>query len=152
MLRQEDKLSKLVTSGVTALGYELVGIEQLSQGRHSLLRIYIDSDRGITLDDCEKVGRQLGAILEVEDPIRGQYNLEVSSPGLDRPLYTAAHFERFIGQQVKLRLHRPVDGQRKFKGTIAGVDGTRIQIALEGDRVLELELEEIEHANLIPVF
>ncbi|MDH5572543.1 MAG: ribosome maturation factor RimP [Gammaproteobacteria bacterium] len=142
----------MVTSGVTALGYELVGIEQLSQGRHSLLRIYIDSERGITLDDCEKVGRQLGAILEVEDPIRGQYNLEVSSPGLDRPLYTAAHFERFIGQQVKLRLHRPVDGQRKFKGTIAGVDGTRIQIALEGDRVLELELEEIEHANLIPVF
>ena len=152
MLRQEDKLSKLVTSGVTALGYELVGIEQLSQGRHSVVRIYIDSERGITLDDCDKVGRQLGAILEVEDPIRGQYNLEISSPGLDRPLFTAAHFERFIGQQVSLRLHRPKESQRKFKGKIEGVDGSRIQLLLNGDKVLELELDEIEKANLIPVF
>ena len=152
MLRQEDKLSKLVTSGVTALGYELVGIEQLSQGRHSVVRIYIDSERGITLDDCDKVGRQIGAILEVEDPIRGQYNLEISSPGLDRPLFTLAHFERFIGKQVSLRLHRPMEGQRKFKGIIEGVEGSRIQIALENEKVLELELDEIEKANLIPVF
>lgn len=152
MLRQEDKLTQLVTSTVTALGYELVGVEYLPQGKHSVLRVFIDSENGVVLGDCEKVSHQLSGVLEVEDPIRGQYNLEVSSPGLDRPLFTLEHFERFIGKQVKLRLHRPLEGQRKFKGVIEAVENSRIQITLEGDQVLELELDEIEKANLIPEF
>jgi ribosome maturation factor RimP len=150
MLRQEDKLTKLVTSTVTALGYELAGVEYLSQGKHSLLRVYIDAEEGIMLADCEKVSHQLSGVLEVEDPIRGQYSLEVSSPGLDRPLFTAEQFARFAGKKVKLKLYRPVEGQRKFNGVIASVEDSRINITLEGDRVLELELDEIEKANLIP--
>ncbi|HEB56511.1 MAG TPA: ribosome maturation factor RimP [Gammaproteobacteria bacterium] len=146
----EEKLTRLVTSAVEALGLELVGVEYLAQGAHSMLRVYIDSEQGITLDDCSRVSHQLSGVLEVEDPIRGKYNLEVSSPGLDRPLFTLTHFERFVGQGVKLRLHQPVNGQRKFKGVIAAVEDGHIQIALDDSQVLELEIDEIEKANLIP--
>ncbi|MCW9025067.1 MAG: ribosome maturation factor RimP [Gammaproteobacteria bacterium] len=150
MLRQDDKLTKLVASTVTALGYELAGVEHLAQGKHSVLRVYIDAEQGIMLADCEKVSHQLSGVLEVEDPIRGQYSLEVSSPGLDRLLFTVEQFARFTGHKVKLKLHRPVEGQRKFNGVIASVEDSHINITLEGDRVLELELDEIEKANLIP--
>ena len=146
----EDKLTRLVASAVEALGIELVGIEYLAQGAHSVLRVFIDSEQGITLDDCSKVSHQISGVLEVEDPIRGKYSLEVSSPGLDRPLFTLAHFERFIGQDVKLRLRQPLNGQRKFKGVISAVENGQIQIALDENQALELEIDEIEKANLIP--
>ncbi len=146
----EEKLARLVASAVEALGLELVGVEYLAQGAHSMLRVYIDSEQGITLDDCSRVSHQLSGVLEVEDPIRGKYNLEVSSPGLDRPLFTLAHFERFVGQEVKLRLRQPVNGQRKFKGVIEAVEDGQIQIVLNDSQALELEIDEIEKANLIP--
>jgi len=146
----EEKLARLVASAVEALGLELVGVEYFAQGAHSVLRVYIDSEQGITLDDCGRVSHQLSGVLEVEDPIRGKFNLEVSSPGLDRPLFTLAHFERFIGQAVKLRLRQPVNGQRKFKGVIEAVEDGHIQIALDDSQALELEIDEIEKANLIP--
>ena len=146
----EDKLTGLVAPAVEALGHELVGIEYLAQGAHSVLRIYIDSPEGITLDDCSRVSHQVSGVLEVEDPIRGKFNLEVSSPGLDRPLFSLAHFQRFMGKAVKLRLRQPVEGQRKFKGVIEAVENDRIQIALEDSKLLELEIDEIEKANLIP--
>lgn len=146
----EEKLARLVASAVEALGLELVGVEYLAQGAHSMLRVYIDSEQGITLDDCSRVSHQISGVLEVEDPIRGKYNLEVSSPGLDRPLFTLAHFERFVGQGVKLRLRQPVNGQRKFKGVIEAVEDEQIQIALDDSQALELEIDEIEKANLIP--
>ncbi len=145
----EGKLTGLVASAVEALGLELVGVEYLAQGAHSVLRVYIDSEQGITLDDCSRVSHQISGVLEVEDPIRGKYNLEVSSPGLDRPLFTLAHFERFAGQGVKLRLRRPVNGQRKFKGVIAAVEDGHIRIALDDSQALELEIDEVEKANLI---
>ncbi len=146
----EEKLARLVASAVEALGLELVGVDYFAQGAHSVLRVYIDSEQGITLDDCSKVSHQLSGVLEVEEPIRGKYNLEVSSPGLDRPLFTLAHFERFVGQGVKLRLRRPLNGQRKFKGVITEVEDGHIQIALDDSQALELEIDEIEKANLIP--
>ncbi len=146
----EEKLARLVASAVEALGLELVGVEYFAQGAHSVLRVYIDSEQGITLDDCGRVSHQLSGVLEVEDPIRGKFNLEVSSPGLDRPLFTLAHFERFIGQAVKLRLRQPVNGQRKFKGVIEAIEDGHIQIALDDSQALELEIDEIEKANLIP--
>ncbi len=146
----EDKLTKLVASAVEALGLELVGVEYLAQGSHSVLRVFIDSEQGITLDNCSKASHQISGVLEVEDPIRGKFNLEVSSPGLDRPLFSLAHFQRFTGRAVKLRLRQPVDGQRKFKGEIEAVENDRIQIALEDSKLLELEIDEIEKANLIP--
>ena len=146
----EEKLSRLVASAVEALGLELVGVEYIGQGAHSVLRVYIDSEQGITLDDCSRASHQISGVLEVEDPIRGKYNLEVSSPGLDRPLFSLAHFERFVGQGVKLRLRQPVKGQRKFKGIIEAVEDGHIQIALDDSQVLDLEIDEIEKANLIP--
>lgn len=150
MGRATDKLTSLIESAVTALGYELVGVEQLSQGRHSIVRVYIDSASGITLDDCERVSHQVSGVLEVEDPIRGQYNLEISSPGLDRPLFTLAHFQRFIGQEVKLRLHVPVNGRRKLVGTIAGVEDETISLQDREGGVFEIELGDIDKANLVP--
>jgi len=146
----EDKLTGLVAPAVEALGHELVGIEYLAQGAHSVLRVYIDSPEGITLDDCSRVSHQVSGVLEVEDPIRGKFNLEVSSPGLDRPLFSLAHFQQFTGKAVKLRLRQPVEGQRKFKGVIEAIENDRIQIALEDSKLLELEIDEIEKANLIP--
>ena len=102
-MKASAQLDELIRPAVVALGYELWACEYIPQGKYSLLRIYIDSEQGITLDDCEKVSGQISAILDVEDPIHGQYTLEVSSPGLDRPLYTAEHYQRYIGQMIKLK-------------------------------------------------
>ena len=112
------KVRDLIEPTVSALDLELWGIEYSVQGKYSVLRIFIESDAGITIDDCEKVSRQVSAILDVEDPIAGEYTLEVSSPGLDRRLVKATHFERFAGERVKVKLKRLVDGRRNFKGRL----------------------------------
>lgn len=148
-MQATNRLQAIIEPSVSALGYELVGVEYLPQGRHSVLRIFVDSEAGITVDDCEKVSRQISAVLDVEDPIKGQYTLEVSSPGLDRPLFTPEHYERFAGHQVKLRLHQPLEGQRKFKGLLQGMDGDEVVVEVEGGELRVLP-DEIEKANLIP--
>lgn len=146
-----DRLTELVASAVEPLGYELLGVEYLAQGRHSVLRIYIDSPDGITLDDCERASRQVSAVLDVDDPLKGQYTLEMSSPGLDRPLFTAEHFTQFIGHEVKLRLHSPLEGQRRFKALIKGVEGDVIHLtSSETDEDWQISLDNIEKANLLP--
>jgi ribosome maturation factor RimP len=146
-----DRLTELVASAVEPLGYELLGVEYLAQGRHSVLRIYIDSPDGINLDDCERASRQVSAVLDVDDPLKGQYTLEMSSPGLDRPLFTAEHFTRFIGHEVKLRLHSPLEGQRRFKALIKGVEGDVIHLtSSEMDEDWQIPLDNIEKANLLP--
>ncbi len=151
MTRVKDSLTELVASAVEPLGYELLGVEYLSQGRHSVLRVYLDSPEGITLDDCERASRQISAVLDVEDPIHGQYTLEVSSPGVDRPLFTADHYRRFQGQPVSLRTRMPVEGRRKFTGTITGVTDETVTLAdLESGEHWTLELDNIEKANLVP--
>ncbi len=150
-MRIEANLEKLLDPAVTALGYELVGIEYIPQGRRSLLRIYIDSEQGITLDDCEKVSHQVSGILDVEEPVRGEYTLEVSSPGLDRPLFKAAHYARFLGSRIRLRLVVPRSGRRKFSGTIERVEDGRVWVReQDSDELLEFGLDEIDKANLIP--
>lgn len=148
-MQATNRLQAIIEPSVSALGYELVGIEYLPQGRYSLLRVYIDSEAGITVDDCEKVSRQLSGVLDVEDPIKGQYSLEISSPGLDRPLFTPEHFARFAGQQVQVRLQQPLNGQRKFKGLLRGMDGEEVLIEIDGGELRVLP-EEIDKANLIP--
>ncbi len=151
MAQVKDSLTELVASAVEPLGYELLGVEHLSQGRHSVLRVFLDSPEGITLDDCERASRQISAVLDVEDPIRGQYTLEVSSPGVDRPLFTADHYRRFQGQPVSVRLRMPLDGRRKFSGVIAGVeDDTLILADPESGETWRLALDDIEKANLVP--
>lgn len=148
MPRESAELRKLVEPAITALGYELVGVE-FSQGKTGVLRIYIDSDEGIGVDDCSAVSHQVSGILEVEDPIRGQYSLEVSSPGLDRPLFQASDFDRFAGHQVTLRLLAPVDGQRKFKGILGGLRDGQVVIEMDKEELV-VALDEIDQARLVP--
>jgi len=148
-----DKLTQLVASAVEPLGYELLGLEYISQGHHSVIRVFIDLPRGILLEDCERASHQISAVLDVEDPISSEYSLEVSSPGLDRPLFTLAHFARFLGQAVKLRLHVPVEGRRKFSGTILGIEDDRVRIgSADSDEQWLFSMQNIEKANLIAEF
>lgn len=134
---------------MAALGYELLGIEHLAQGRHSLLRLYIDSPDGITVEDCERVSHQVSGVLEVEDPIKGQYTLEVSSPGLDRPLFKPEHYARFIGEVVSLRLVRPLGERRKFKGRLLALREDAVVVEQDGVEVV-IPLEDIDKAHLVP--
>lgn len=148
---QRADLETLFEPTLGAMGYELVGIEYQGGGRGGLLRLYIDSEQGITVDDCERVSRQVSGILDVEDPIPGQYRLEVSSPGLDRPLFRLEHYARFVGERVKLRLREPRAGRRKFAGVIERVEGGAVVIRREDDPgELVLEPADIEKANLVP--
>jgi len=136
------------------MGYELFGVELLSRGGSlggAILRVYIDAEAGITLDDCAAVSHQLSGVLDVEDPIQGHYDLEVSSPGLDRPLFTVEHFERFPGQRAKVRLATKLEGRRHFEGRLAGVRGDRLCLEVDGV-ILELPLALIESARLVPEF
>lgn len=134
---------------VLALGYELVGIEYMPQGKHSLLRVYIDSEDGITLDDCSRVSHQLSGLLDVEDVIKGQYNLEISSPGLDRPLFSAEHFQRFAGHEAKIRLSVPQGGRRNYQGILRGVQDGAVLLDMDNQQV-SVPLNAIDKANLVP--
>ena len=154
MATVQDKPSQLwalLAPVVTGLGYEWVGLELSGGGRHALLRIYIDHPPGgVTVEDCERVSRQISAVLDVEDPIRGQYTLEVSSPGLDRPLFTAAHFERYAGEQVKLQLQVPLDGHRKLAGRLVGLEGESVVVQGEDEQSWRIPLHQIAKARLVP--
>ena len=148
MPRESAELRKLLEPVVSALGFELVGVEFVS-GRRGLLRLYIDSEDGVTIDDCQAVSHQVSGLLDVEDSIQGQYSLEVSSPGLDRPLFRAADFERFAGHEVSLRLVAPVEGRRKFRGVLLGLRDGRVVVQVE-EQELVVALEEIDAARLVP--
>ncbi|MEQ8315193.1 MAG: ribosome maturation factor RimP [Gammaproteobacteria bacterium] len=148
MKKSEATIGGLIEPTVNALGLELWGIEHVSQGKFSTLRIYIESDAGITVDDCEKVSRQVSAILDVEDPISGEYTLEVSSPGLDRPLFSLEQFESFAGSEVSVRLRSPLDGRRKFKGIITEVSEGTVCIEVDGE-TFSLPHAEVEKANIV---
>jgi ribosome maturation factor RimP len=134
------------------MGYEVVGVELAGSGeRGRVLRVYIDQEEGITLDDCAAVSHQLSGVLDVEDPIREHYRLEVSSPGLDRPLFTPAQFERFAGHEVRIRLARLIDRRRKLSGVLRGLRGDAVLVEVEGTE-LAIPLVDIESARLVPEF
>ncbi|MBD3670962.1 MAG: ribosome maturation factor RimP [Gammaproteobacteria bacterium] len=151
MRKASDKIWSLIQPVVETMDYELVGIEHLSQGRHSVLRVYIDHENGITVDDCASVSHQISGLLDVEEPVQGNYSLEVSSPGLDRPLFTLEHFKRFAGATVQLRLHSPIEGRRKMTATLNGVDGEQVELEVD-EQTLHLTLDDIDTARLVPVF
>ncbi len=170
---KQEILEGLIRPVVTGLGYECWGIAFLSQGRHTLLRVYIDrpqsapiaaadaetaqedaiqeSESGIFLEDCERVSRQLSAVLDVEDPIAGDYTLEVSSPGMDRPLYTLDQYRRFTGSQIALVLRMPFEGRRKYQGLLKGVEEDEVVIQVDQEEYL-FPFEGIEKANVVPQF
>lgn len=149
MRQAPENLISLLRPVIENLGYELVGIEYVPQGNYSLLRIFIDSDEGIAITDCERVSRQVSGLLDVEDVVRGRYNLEVSSPGLDRPLFSEAHFLRFKGELVKVRLSVPLEGRRKFTGIIRGIDSGILELEVDAQTV-SVPFNSIEKANLVP--
>ena len=144
-----QKLNELLQPLVEDLGYEFVGLEYNSNPKHSVLRIYIDHENGVGIEDCETVSRETAALLDVKDPIRSQYNLEVSSPGLDRPLFTTAHYRQFEGCLAQVNLFAPQDGRRKFSGPILGADETSVRIEQDGSEVT-LDLSNVVKARLVP--
>ncbi len=147
----ERQLTEMLEAPVAATGYELVGLEFVRAGEHSTLRIYIDHENGITVDACAEVSHQVSAVLDVEDPITVAYNLEVSSPGLERPLFKAAHYEQFIGHEVSMVLKMAVANRRKWKGIIHAVEGETVNVIADGQEEY-FALSNIAKANLIPKF
>jgi ribosome maturation factor RimP len=190
---KQEILEGIIRPVVTGLGYECWGVALLSQGRQSLLRVYIERlvvdaplveiaetelvdvvgeeavvgeekvigeegeagfterESGIGIEDCERVSRQLSAVLDVEDPISGDYTLEVSSPGMDRPLYTLAHYQRFAGSQIAMTLRMAFEGRRKFNGLLKGVEADEVVIQVDQEEFL-FPIESIEKANVVPQF
>ncbi|MFS1538565.1 MAG: ribosome maturation factor RimP [Candidatus Phlomobacter fragariae] len=146
----EQKLTSMISVPVEALSFEFVGLEFI-RARVSTLRVYIDNENGVTVDDCADVSHQVSAVLDVEDPISVLYNLEISSPGLERPLFTVAHYQRFIGKEVNLILRIAMQNRRKWQGIIKAVNDEIITVTVDGkDEVFALK--NIQKANLVPHF
>lgn len=146
-----EQLQALLTPAIESLGYQCWGVEFISQGKHSILRVYIDHDDNIGVEDCEKVSKQVSAILDVEDPIPYEYTLEVSSPGMDRPLFTLAQYKMFLGEQVKLKLRTAFEGRRNFEGLLQGVEDEQVVLRIDNEEYL-LPSELIEKATIVPHF
>ncbi len=144
-----EELRNLLEPSVEALGYELIDLELRTGGRTGLMRLFIDGPEGIGLDDCEAVSRQVSTVLDVEDPIPGNYTLEVSSPGLDRALTKPAHFQRFTGEDVRIKLRTPVDGRRNFRGALRAADDESIEVEVDGQSH-KLDIAAIASARLVP--
>ncbi|MCB1756579.1 MAG: ribosome maturation factor RimP [Gammaproteobacteria bacterium] len=151
MQRASDKIWRCVEPVVTSLGYEFVGAEYGQGESGNTLRVYIDKEGGILLDDCALVSNQLSAVLDVEEPIQSHYVLEVSSPGIERPLFKPADFIRFTGQKVKLRTYSAVLGRRNFSGMLESVEKEEIFLEVDGE-VFAISLTNIEWAKLLPEF
>jgi ribosome maturation factor RimP len=145
-------IGDMLEPGISSMGYELVGIEFQAGGKGGgLLRVYIDSEQGITADDCQKVSYQVSGVLDVEDPIPGHYTLEISSPGLDRLLFRPRDFERFAGHLIRLRTAYPIEGQRKFKGRLKGMQGNNV-VFEQDDMEISLPFDQIDMARLVPEY
>ena len=146
-----DKLLQEVRQVVEPIlesqGFELVDLEYQRESHGWVLRIYLDREGGVSLDDCAGISHEVGAVLEVKDLIPSAYILEVSSPGLTRPLKKPEDFNKFRNQMVKIKLYEPLDGRKNFKGTLLGLEGDRVRVEVE-QRVYELPLQRIAKANL----
>jgi len=148
----DSKLKQVLEPVITALGCELWGLELHLGGKSKLIRVYIDRrEVGVGIEDCERVSRQASAILDVEDIIRGEYVLEVSSPGMDRPLYELNQYGRYLGEEISLRLRFPYEGRRNYKGRLKAVEGDDIVLVVADNEFL-FPVESIEKANLVPQF
>jgi ribosome maturation factor RimP len=143
-----EKVEFLLRRAVEEQGLELVHVQYVSQQRSPLLRIYIDKPGGVTLEDCQNVSRQAGVLLDVEDLISDRYVLEVSSPGLDRPLFRAEDYERFSGREVRVVTHEKIDSRRKFTGFIQGLRDDAVQLSCQ-DKIYRIPFGMISKANLV---
>ncbi len=151
MKQAPEHLVSLIEPIVEGLGYECVGIEYNPHPKHGLLRVYIDSENGILVDDCSKVSHQISGVMDVEDPIQGNYHLEVSSPGEDRPFFKVSQFERYIGSMVMVNLFKAINGRRKITGQIKKVENDIITLQ-EGEQVFEVPFDAMSKARLVPEY
>ncbi len=149
MKQAPEQLVNLIEPIVEGLGYECVGIEYNPHPKHGLLRVYIDTENGVLLEDCTKVSHQLSGMLDVEDPITGNYELEVSSPGLERPFFKLEQFEKYSGSQVMINLFKPINKQRKIVGQIVKVEGDIVYLQ-QVDQILEIPFQAMSKARMIP--
>lgn len=149
MAAKDEKIQAMLEPTVEALGFELWGLEYLSQGRYTTLRVYIDGENGVNVDDCATVSRQVSAVLDVEDPINGEYTLEVSSPGVDRLLFKAEQYLHYVGEWIEIRLRVPFEGRRKFKGTLKGLEGEDVVVQIDNEEFL-LPLSSVDRAQVKP--
>lgn len=141
------KLQDIITPAVNALGFELYGCQLTNQSGRPTLVIYVDQ---VTLDDCANISRQVAAVLDVSDPIKGRYQLEVSSPGIDRPLFTSAHYQDAIGKWLKVRLRTPLQGSRNFKGVLEKVtDDDQVHLRLENNEVVTFALAVVDKSKIL---
>ncbi len=146
---RQSELADLLEPTVEGLGYELADLEVRLGGRSGVVRLFIDKPDGITLDDCEAVSHAVSALLDVEDPVPGHYDLEVSSPGLNRKLTKPEHFERFRGEEVKVELRFPIEGRKRFRGLLKASDTDNIQVVVDGEEHI-LPIATIDTARLVP--
>lgn len=141
----------MLRPAVEEVGKDLLGIEFISAGQHSILRLFIDHENGIDVDDCAEVSRQVGALLDVEDPISTEYSLEVSSPGVDRPLFTLEQYQAVMGETVNIKLSLPLNGRRKFKGKLESIEKDTLVVIVDGED-FELVISNIDKGNLVHNF
>ena len=151
MATLEQKLQELLQGSVESLGCELWGIECQRVGRYLTVRLFIDKEGGVTVEDCADVSRQVSAVLDVEDPIADKYNLEVSSPGLDRPLFTLAQYTRYVGQEIVVHLRIPVADRRKWQGELAKIENDMITLIVDKQEQV-LAFGNIQKANVVAKF
>ena len=145
----DETLNALIEPVVVGLGYQLWGIEKVQQGRRVTLKIYIDAKDGVTIEDCAKVSRQVSGLLDVEDPISGDYLLEVSSPGIDRRLFKPEHFDLCKGEKIQVILRQAFEGQRKWKGVLCGLDEGDAVLRVDDTQEIVLPLASIERARVL---
>ena len=143
-----ERLIALIEPLTGRLGYELVDLEHSAGRGSAVVRLYIDQAQGVGIEDCERVSREVSALLDVEDPIPTAYTLEVSSPGFDRVLRTPGHFARFVGARVLLELRAPREGRRRYTGTLLGADASGVELEVDGTRVA-VPYEEMAKARLV---
>ena len=147
-----DRVREIVERLAESEGLELVLVEMGRAGGRATLRLTIDKEGGVTLDACAAFSRRVGATLEAEDPIPGAYNLEVSSPGLDRRLVKGTDYERFAGQEAKIVMASPVEGRRNFHGIVRGLESGEVLLEIEGGKLVRLPFAAIDKARLVPKF
>ncbi|WP_040816827.1 ribosome maturation factor RimP [Aequoribacter fuscus] len=149
MTKKEAELADLLRATVEAMGFALWGLEFRAQGKNSLLRVYIDREAGVQVDDCAQVSRQISGILDVEDPIAGEYNLEVSSPGIDRLLFSLEQCQQYVGEWLEVKLRVPFEGRKNFNGTLVGIEDQDVVVRIDDDEYV-LPFDSIDKAKVKP--
>lgn len=151
MAKQDIQLESCISQAVAVTDFSLWGFEFVRAGKHSILRVFIEGKEGISVDDCAEVSRQVSSILDVEDPIKDEYTLEVSSPGMDRILFKPEQYPDYLGQQLSVKTRMPIDGRRKFKGLLNNIEGKDLVLQVDNSEYL-IPFNNIEKAQVVPQF